>query len=468
MQTLLRARRFDWLPLSFGIVGASVALVPDARMKMAIVLPAAVTAFTWWSILSPTRWLCFFFFCALLTPPVGISGLDGSVQLSPALALLGLLAGAIRLPEWRRAPNSIAIAFLLFTTMLICSSGVAALYWGAEAGIGSLARAALFAIAVYVFFYACAGPRGEGDNSMRIAAFLFLTGVAAAFFACADFYFHFPAPAGFGQQFVWLDEGVFRRAQGLFYEASTLGNFCTFLLVMIAVAVSRRAEEFPLKYPALAGGGIVVAAALILSYSRASLVNLIVACAALAILRRIRVWRAMVVAAVTALVAVFVVQAVWPSFSASYWTRITASFQYFLYSPNGVLSGRIGNWSLLTDFFIREPWRCLFGIGYKTLPYFGLAGTPLIADNTWLDLLVETGVTGLGLFLALNICILKSAWRAAHSPQQRAAFFGEWMFCFWIGEMVQMLSGDLITYWRVLPVYFWVLGTAIRQTKESV
>ena len=24
------------------------------------------------------------------------------------------------------------------------------------------------------------------------------------------------------------------------------------------------------------------------------------------------------------------------------------------------------------------------------------------------------------------------------------------------GQMVQMFSGDLITYWRVLPVYFWV------------
>jgi hypothetical protein len=27
---------------------------------------------------------------------------------------------------------------------------------------------------------------------------------------------------------------------------------------------------------------------------------------------------------------------------------------------------------------------------------------------------------------------------------------------------VQMLSGDLLTYWRVLPVYFWVLALAVR------
>ena len=38
-------------------------------------------------------------------------------------------------------------------------------------------------------------------------------------------------PAGYGPQFVWLDSGVYRRAQGFFYEASTLGNFCAFFLV---------------------------------------------------------------------------------------------------------------------------------------------------------------------------------------------------------------------------------------------
>ena len=32
--------------------------------------------------------------------------------------------------------------------------------------------------------------------------------------------------------------------------------------------------------------------------------------------------------------------------------------------------------------------------------------------------------------------------------------------------MVQMLSGDLITYWRVLPLYFWVLATAAREAGE--
>jgi hypothetical protein len=38
------------------------------------------------------------------------------------------------------------------------------------------------------------------------------------------------------------------------------------------------------------------------------------------------------------------------------------------------------------------------------------------------------------------------------------------MFCFWAGQSVQMLSGDLLTYWRVLPVYFFVLALAARES----
>jgi hypothetical protein len=29
--------------------------------------------------------------------------------------------------------------------------------------------------------------------------------------------------------------------------------------------------------------------------------------------------------------------------------------------------------------------------------------------------------------------------------------------------MVQMLSVDLLTFWRLLPLYFWVLAMAIRK-----
>jgi O-antigen ligase len=154
-----------------------------------------------------------------------------------------------------------------------------------------------------------------------------------------------------------------------------------------------------------------------------------------------------------------------PSIWASYWLRIAGSIQWFSSSPDGVLSGRLGSWMFLGDFLWRQPWTALLGIGYKTLPYSDYIGATVVADNTYLQLLVETGIVGLIAFLTLNAAILRTGLRAARSARPTGRIFGEWIFCFWVGQAVQMLSGDLITYWRVLPVYFWVLAMAARETR---
>ena len=61
---------------------------------------------------------------------------------------------------------------------------------------------------------------------------------------------------------------------------------------------------------------------------------------------------------------------------------------------------------------------------------------------------------------ALNAAILVHAYRAARSQDDLRSFCGTWMLCFWAGQAVQMFSADLLTYWRVLPVYFFVLALA--------
>ena len=66
----------------------------------------------------------------------------------------------------------------------------------------------------------------------------------------------------------------------------------------------------------------------------------------------------------------------------------------------------------------------------------------------------------------LHVAILKSAYRAARHGDPRVSFYGTWIFCFWVGQVFQMMSGDLLTYWRVLPLYFWVLAVAVRAADE--
>jgi len=437
-----------WGALAFGIWAAAIAFRP------VLAAPAAAVALVWWTLGSRVRWLALFLGTALLLPPLPIPIGDSGPHPSMIFAALGLLAGVLWMGEWHVPGKSLNLAFAGLFAALLISIAPAVFYSGAIAAAGSAARVLLFGISVYVFFYSAYGPGREIDGARSVRP-LYAAAVAAALFACVDFYFQLPAPAGYGPQFVWLDTGVYRRAQGLFYEASTLGNFCVFFLVMIAAALSRPRRESPVARKWLAAGAAALLAALVLSYSRASLVSLAVALSVLAWQnrRRISMLRVAVVAAAGALLTWLI----FPVFVELYWMRLSASAQFFFSATEGILSGRVASWRTLVDWVSANPWQALTGIGYKTLPYTSYLGAPIVADNMYLSLLVETGVAGLAALIWLNVAIVRALLRA------RDSLFRTWMLCFWAGQMVQMASGDLLTYWRVLPVYFFVLALALRQ-----
>jgi O-antigen ligase len=291
---------------------------------------------------------------------------------------------------------------------------------------------------------------------------------ASALFACVDFYFQFPAPAGFGEQYVWLASGVYRRAQGVFYEASTLGNVCASFLVLTAVCLARRTESPIPKALLLAGGGAFFTA-MMLSFSRASLVNLAVALPVLLWMERGRIaWaRAAVALSVAAGVGLAALWRLAPQTIEYYFSRLLWSASAAMEGSGRVLSGRAESWAFLADFLAQNPWQALLGVGYKTLAYSDVAGKPVVADNAYLSALVETGLLGLAALLAMSLSFLRLAWRASQAGSAAARIFGTWMLCFWCGQMAQMLSGDLLTYWRVLLVYFWALGMAVRYTTRA-
>ena len=248
-----RARYF--VPLVFGAWAAAIALAPDFRSKALLAAPALLTPLAFWTLHKPALWLTLFFAAALVLPPLPIAIGDSGPHPSLILAAVGVFAGLLWLPDWRIAGSGLGAAFTALFGVMLASVALAAFRSGLQPAAGSLARVILFGISVYVFFYTAYGPgkgQSTGNPSVR---FLYWMAAASALFACVDFYFQFPAPAGYGPQFVWMETGVFRRAQGFFYEASTLGNFCAFFLVMIAVAFTRPRAESPVSRKALLAGG---------------------------------------------------------------------------------------------------------------------------------------------------------------------------------------------------------------------
>jgi O-antigen ligase len=452
-------------------VAAAEALTPTA-IFWAVAALVCLLPVVWRAFSTPKQWCLWFCAAAILLPPLPFPWGDSGAHVSIVIAAAGLLAGLAGLPEWRIEWNGLNAALAALVAALTASLGFAVLYSGFALAAASAARLALFACGIYVYFFASQGPGiVDRDHAQRSARGLFLIAAAAAGFGCIDFVYQLPAPASFGAQFIWLDSGVYRRAQGLFYDASALGNFCAFFLIMSVVALAHRERGRKVLPTAVASAGAVLfLLTLLLSFSRAPLLAAAVGCLALAFLEKDR-WarrrwtspRVPLALAALTLVAGTAFAVALPEFAQGYWARAGFDWNSLATSPDRVLSGRLESWRAIGGFITEHPWQTVAGIGYKTLPYSQHFGKPVIADNMYLSSLVEMGVVGLGSLLAVNAAILMVGYRAA----KRGSFFGKWMFCFWVGEMFQMFAGDILTFWRVLPVYFWVLAQAAREAAES-
>ncbi len=458
--------RWIFISLTIGAYAALVAAAPSFASTALLAAPLVLAALLWWTLAQPHRWVGAFIAAAILLPPLPIPLGDSGPHPSLLFAALGLLAGALYLRQWRITAGPLERALVCLFLILMASAGVAALYSGAVLATESLARVLLFGIGIYLFFFTA---YVRSDRAPPLVQPLFWAAMASAAIACVDFYYQLPAPAGYSPQFVWLETGMYRRAQGIFYEASTLGNFCAFFLVMIAVAFTRARRHSFVSRPVLLAGGVLFSAALLFSYSRSSVVNLLVALAALVWIDRGRIhWRravpllAISVAAGAAASYYFL-----PQLAETAWIRLSGSVRYLSEYGEAIFSGRFESWRVLLQFLTAHPWHAVFGIGYKTLPYSDYIGQSVIGDNMYLSMLIETGVVGLAALLWLHFTILRTARRAARHTSPTPSFLGTWMFCFWSGQIVQMFSADLLTYWRVLPVYFLVLAWAVRESSPA-
>jgi len=459
--------RLVFVSLSIGAYAALVAIAPTPRISAMLVAPLLLAAVAWWTLAHPHRWIIAFLVSAVVLPPLPIPMGDSGPHPALLFAAFGVFAGVLYLREWRIQIGLVECALLALFAILFASTALAALYSGGALALQTVMRVLLFAVGVYVYFFtAFVGTDGAGP---RIQPLVYAS-MASAAIACLDFYYQLPAPAGFSHQFVWLESGeYYRRAQGIFYEASTLGNFCACFLVMISVALTRpRRQTFVPRF-ALVAGGVLFSAALLFSYSRSSIVNLIAAFTALAWIDRRRIawrqalpWLAFSVAAAAAAGFYFL-----PQLVEAAWMRLSGSVLYFFDYGEAIFSGRFDSWRFLLRFLAEHPWHAILGVGYKTLPYSEYIGQRVIGDNMYLSMLVETGIVGLCALLWLHAAVLRASFRAARHPNALASFLGTWMFCFWTGQVLQMFSADLLTYWRVLPVYFFVLAWAVRASRQS-
>jgi O-antigen ligase len=465
--------RYEYLLFLFAALATSLLTVQlESLLLLSLLVAGVLLAGYTLSAASVRSWHYLFIASVLVVPALYPSQLGGEIPVYGANLIFG--AGCFlvlnRQAEFQTGWDSIgkaAAGFLLAVALSIPFG-----FWlsGTSEGAGSCLRFFLLLHPFLIYYWLRGYRPAHTEESLILAGkFLLGVGVAAALYGIIDFYFPIPIAHPFADQYIYLAGRRIRRAQGLFYEASSFGNLAAFLLSLTLAILLSWWKQLPAAYKlALYLMAGVFTTALFLSYSRGSWANVLVTMTVfLALQRKPRLQLA--AASILAVGGfVFLVYQFSPLLVHDFFSWRMGTLLEFWSDPNLATSGRWDAWWRLTSFFADHPWYLIFGIGYKTLPHTHLLGRPVIADNGFLSLTFETGLIGLAAFVWLNQAVFSSTHRARRQQSSVRAVCATLMFAFWCGEMVQMVTGDLFTYWRNMVVFFAAMALVQEVPERSV
>ena len=418
----------------------------------------------------PLIFVALFLLFLVALPPVFFSRFgDTPLYLSSFLLPAGLAVLLVRLPDFSPPCDNVAIGLMLFLVGLGSSLPFAWWLSGESIGKQSLVRWMLLAQTALIFGLVRGVARWQVDAAEDwIPSLLLIAAAASAAYGIVDFFWPIPLPHPAADQFIWLETAIVRRAQGVFYEASSFGNCCAIFLVAASAAyLTGQERAVRIRHYCLPFFISVLGLGVFLCFSRSVwasvLVSLVVFAWVSGMVKLHRVWLFL-----AALVAPLIL--VWLYFP-QLWGYFTGNrigyFGQILADPNLVSSGRVETWATLFSILRQYPQYLLFGVGYKTLPFTRLFHQEIVTDNGFLNLLVETGLLGLGGFLIFSTAILKSFWTLTRRTSGIALFWSALILSLWFGECVQMLATDAHTYWRSMAVLVALTALVLNRTDRT-
>ena len=452
-------------------LGSIVPLSSDSLGIAAAVLGVlAYIVFAAVSIREPLIFVIVFLFVLEVFPPFYFSQAgERPIYVSFFLIPIAFAILVTRFPDIRFSWDPVAIGLAFFLGGTALSLPFAWLLSGPASGMEGLSRWLLLSQAglIYYVIRGCARPEGTGAER-RIFPVLLIGAVFSAAYGILDFVWPIPLAHTSADQYIWLQNTVLRRAQGVFYESSNFANFCGLFLVVSSTAFLARRERYVgVSRTLLIFSISVLSLAILVAFSRSTWVSVVMALlASILVSRLVKIRRG---------AAVFVALAVplvllW-TFSSELWNyflsaRVGRLIDIFS-DPNVATSGRYDTWIRVLSIMREQPQYLLFGIGYKTLPVTRLFHGEIITDNGYLSLLLETGVTGLAGFLLLSRSVLKTFFSLARAGSEIPAFWSTVIFSIWCGELVQLLAADAYTYWRNIIIIAALMALTLNLAERA-
>jgi hypothetical protein len=451
------------------ISGLTIVLAPSAAVAITLGA-AAYLLVALASIKEPLLYVTVFLGGLIALPPVYLER-PGAVPIYPTTLLLPIGAGIVvcRLPDFKLRFDPVAGAFTCFLLFTGISLPFVWIFSGSHVGWDSLLRWLMLAQVILIYAIVQGGMRAKETRlETRLMPALFAAAAASAIYGVIDFVWPIPIPHPAADQFIWLGSGIIRRAQGVFFEASSFANMCGFFLAAAAAAfLTGKERAVRLSKAWLLALIAVLTLAVFVSFSRSAwgcVLTTILVFAAL--FGRVRAGRL-----AWFLFALCLPLFLLPLYSPELWNYFLINrvghFTQIFADPNLVSSGRIDTWRRIAGVLQEHPHYFIFGVGYKSLPRTRLFHQPIITDNGFLNLLLETGIAGLFSFVLFLSVTFRTFWRLAHSLSIKTAFWGGLLFSFWCGECVQLMAADAYTYWRNMAVFLALMGIVMNWAERE-
>jgi hypothetical protein len=465
----------NWLRLGAVILCAAIGTIVGVSrhpvyVSLAILGMLGYTAFAAVSVRQPMLFVMVFLFVLEIFPPFYFSQ-SGETPIYVSFFLLPIIAVIFiaRFADMRFSWDPVGMGLLLFLWGTALSLPFA--WWLSGPGVGKdgLSRWLLLSHGVLIYYLIRGCNRWSSTAwGERILKTLLIGAVISAAYGILDFVWPIPLPHTPADQFIWLENAILRRAQGVFYESSNFANFCGFFLIVSSSAFLARKERYVgVPRTLLMSIIAVLSVAVFVAFSRSAWVGVLTALlASILVSRDVKIHRTGAVFAAFAVPLILV----WLS-GSELWTyfvdaRIGRVFGIFS-DPNSATSGRYDTWIRVLSIMREQPQYLIFGIGYKTLPVTRLFHGEIITDNGYLSLLLETGVIGLTGFLILSRSVLKTFFTLARTASALTAFWSGILFSLWCGELVLLLAADAYTYWRNIVIISAMMAITLNLAERS-
>ncbi|HVN79117.1 MAG TPA: O-antigen ligase family protein, partial [Terriglobia bacterium] len=401
----------------------------------------------------------------LILPPIYSELWGGEIPLfvSHLVFLGGAASFLFGSQRFRFRPDPVGHCSLWFLFSLAFSLPFAFWLSGPQQGTASVLKYLLLLQPFLLYFWLRGLPWIHSQDPFRyLLRAILIFGTISALYGIVDFMYPIPIPHPFADQYIYLFGQSVRRAQGVFYEASSFGNLCAFFWSLCLVTLSSSAWKV-LKFSRIWLGLLVgiFTVALFLSYSRGSWVNALLTVAIFFFLQRGFKFRLPILAILLSGIFLVSLYLWYPELVTNFFEKRLGGLLEFWKYPDAATSGRWETWRSLFGYFAGHPGLLLFGVGYKSIASTDLFRTNLIADNGYLSLLFETGILGLSSWFVLLMTLLRQLLDVRYRGSPIRSLYASFLFAFWCGQMVQMLTGDILTYWRNLVVYFSMAAVLI-------